>query len=290
MKTFKVSVGIFCHNEEDNISRALTSVLESKTLVAQIKEVVVVSSGSFDRTNRIIREFQKKDKRIQLIDEAERRGKSSAINLFLHAAHGDVLVSMSGDLKLKSDALEEITLPFLNAEVGMVGSHPIPLNIRFSSVGKEAALMWQLHHQISLRHPKCGEMVAFRNVIKKIPIQSAVDEANLEVLLRMVGFSVVYAPRSVVYNKVPINLTELLIQRRRVHSGHLWLAAKYNYTVSTMQQDNLTSVVFEYFNQHPNDIIVLVRLVTIEVAAWLLGWFDYAVLGKNPFKWQMVKR
>ena len=290
MKPIKVSVGIFCHNEEDNIGRALTSVVGSKTNVAHVGEIVVVSSGSFDKTNRIIRGFIKKDKRIVLIDEAERNGKSSAINLFLHAAHGDVLISMSGDLKVKSDAIEEITLPFLNSEVGMAGAHPIPLNVRFCSIGKEAALMWQLHHQISLKQPKCGEMVAFRNVIRRIPIQSAVDEANLEVLLRMVGFSVVYAPRSIIYNKVPSDLTQLLLQRRRVHAGHLWLANKYNYTVSTMKQDFILAVVFDYISAHPKEIFTLGRLISIEVFAWLLGWFDYAVLGKNPFKWQMVKR
>ena len=290
MKTIKVSVGIFCHNEEDNIGRALTSVVNSKTEIALIEEIVVVSSGSFDRTNRIIRQFARKDKRIVLIDEAERKGKSSAINLFLHAAHGEVLVSMSGDLKLKNDAIEEIALPFLNSEVGMAGGHPVPMNARFSSVGKEAALMWQLHHQISLRQPKCGEMVAFRNVIRKIPVQSAVDEANLEVLLRMVGFSIIYAPRSIIYNKVPGNLAQLLLQRRRVHAGHLWLADKYNYTVSTMQQDKILPAVFDYFSEHPQEIATLFRLVSIEMCAWFLGWFDYTVLGKNPFKWQMVKR
>jgi len=289
-KIIPISVGIFCHNEETNVTRAISSVLESVTSTARIVEVIVVSSGSFDRTNRIVRAFARKDKRVRLIDEAERNGKSSAINLFLHAIKSEVSVSMSGDLWVKKDAIEEIVLPFLNPSVGMVGAHPKPLNYRFSEVGTEAALLWELHHAMSLTQPKCGEMVAFRNVIRKIPIESAVDEANLEVLLRMVGFSVVYAPRSIVYNKVPLTVADFLLQRRRVRAGHLWLSDRYNYQVVTMQQSKIAPVVLTYLRKHPTALKPLIRLVGLEALAWFLGWMDYSVLKKNPYVWDMVER
>ncbi len=289
-RTIKVSVGIFCHNEESNIARAIVSVLQSKTIHAQIKEIVVVSSGSFDRTNAIVREFEKKDKRVRLVEEIERHGKSSAINLFVRSVRGDVLVSMSGDLKVHTQAIEEISTPFLNPEVGMAGAHPVPTNCRFSTVGKEMALLWELHHRISLIRPKCGEMVAFRNVIRKIPVTSAVDEANLEVLLKMIGFSVVYVPRAIVYNRVPTTLRDLLVQRRRVEAGHLWLSSHYNYQVVTMDYQKLILVLWQYFLSYPDQIIVVMRLLFIEALSRSLGWLDYRVLGRNPFVWQMVKR
>lgn len=290
LKTIKVSIGIFCHNEENNIARAITSVLQSQTTHAVIREIIVVSSGSYDKTNGIVRKFEKKDKRIRLIEEVERHGKSSAINLFVRSVRGDVLISLSGDLKVHKQAIEEMTVPFLNPEVGMAGAHPVPTNCRFSSVGKEMALLWELHHQISLMRPKCGEMVAFRNVIRKIPVTSAVDEANLEVLLKMIGFSVVYVPRAIVYNKVPITLSDLLVQRRRVEAGHLWLANHYNYQVVTMDYKKLVLVMWQYFLNHPHQIMTMVKLLLIEALSRGLGWLDYRVLGKNPFVWQMVKR
>lgn len=290
IKRISVSVGIFCHNEEDNIARALESVLNSKTEVADIKEIVVVSSGSFDKTNRIVRSFMRKDKRIKLIDEAQRSGKSSAINAFIHAVTGQVLISLSGDLRVKNDAIEEIVLPFLNSSIGMVGGHPMPMNCRFSEVGREMSLLWELHHRISLKKPKCGEMVAFRNVIRQIPIDSAVDEANLEVLLRMIGFVVSYAPRAVIYNKVPATLKEVIMQRRRVFAGHLWLSERYNYQVSTMQEASLIQTILDYLDERPRDFVIMLRLLAIEFVSRSLGWFDYAVLKRNPYIWNMVKR
>jgi cellulose synthase/poly-beta-1,6-N-acetylglucosamine synthase-like glycosyltransferase len=285
-----VSVGIFCHNEEQNVAHAIGSVLASEVAVANIKQVWVVSSGSWDKTNRIVRKFAKKDKRVRLLEEVERGGKSQAINLFLTHAKAEVLMVMSGDLRVHRRAIEEMTLLFLNSQVGMVGAHPVPVNWRFSSVGKEMKLMWELHHRVSLQQAKCGEMVAFRRVIRKIPHESAVDEANLEVLMRMIGYSVRYAPLAVVYNKVPLSFVDVLTQRRRVESGHRWLMGRYNYAVSTMNYDMVLKTLVEYLTEHPGHIMIALRLVLLELLAKVLGWLDYAVLGKNPFIWRMVKR
>lgn len=286
----KVSVGVFCYNEENNVAKTLTAVLASKTSTAHIIEILVISSGSFDKTNQIVRTFCRKDKRVRLIDEAERRGKSAAVNIYLQQAKGEVLVSLSGDVRPKNTAIEEIVLPFLNLDVGMTGAHPIPTNCRFSKVGQEMGLLWELHHRVSLYRTKCGEMIAFRNVIRRIPLRPLVDEASLEVLLKLIGFSVVYVPRAIVFNKVPLTLSDFVVQRRRNHSAHLLLADKYQYQVSTIQSEILIKVVVDYLLHNPQHIGVLIRLLMIEGWSQFLGWFDYAVLGKKPYVWRMVKR
>lgn len=285
-----VAIGVFAHNEETNIGPVLTSILKSKLKAVQIKQIMVVSSGSYDRTNRRVKLFMKRDKRIKLIDEAERYGKSAAINTFLMAVSSPVVVTMSADLVLQSQALEEICLPFTNPAVGMVGAHPVPRDTDKSSLRKEIELLWELHHQVSLGQPKCGEMVAFRNIIRKIPLSSAVDEATIEVLLRLLGYSVIYAPRSIVFNRGPRTVREYLIQRRRVQAGHLWVSTTYNYKVSTMNVGNILGAVLAILKANPFKVWPMARLVGLEVVAWVLGWIDYYLLGKNPFKWEMIKR
>jgi poly-beta-1,6-N-acetyl-D-glucosamine synthase len=290
MTKLKVTVGVFAHNEEQNIEKAINSVLESKVELVQIEAIIVVSSGSFDQTNQIVRRLMKQDSRVKLFDEAERQGKSAAINIFLLNAKSPFLVTMSADLKLSLKALEEICRPFLNLDIGMVGAHPIPMNTQYSGIGAEIKLLWELHHQISLRSPKCGEMVAFRNVIRQIPPHSAVDEATIEVLLRMMGYSVVYAPLAIVYNKGPRSLGEFMIQRRRVQAGHQWVLNTYNYKVSTMMPANLFQVVMDLLISKPKLIGPLIRLLAMEITAQTLGWIDYYILGRNPFTWRMIKR
>mgnify|MGYP001008797217 CR=1 FL=1 len=288
--TINVSIGIFAYNEERNIGKTINSILKQKTEVAQIKEIFIISSGSSDRTNNIIRQALEKDKRLFFIEQLERQGKSSAINLFVRKANSPVLIVVSADVRLHTEAVEEITLPFLHENVGMVGAHPIPSNINQSEIGREGKLLWELHHQVSLKHPKCGEMIAFRKVIRSIPPQSAVDEAAIEVLLRLIGYKVVYAPRAIVYNKVPETIKEFLDQRRRVYAGHQWISRTYNYNVSTMNINNVLKALLEYLSQHPRDIVPLIKLLGLECYGRLLGWIDYFIFNRNPYIWKMVKR
>ncbi len=49
-----ISVGVIAYNEENNIANLLDSLLKQS---ARIKEIVVVSSGSTDKTNEIVKEF-----------------------------------------------------------------------------------------------------------------------------------------------------------------------------------------------------------------------------------------
>lgn len=283
-------MGVFAYNEEANIEQAISSLQKQEYEYVQLKEIIVVSSGSWDKTNRIVRSLAKKDKRIKLLIEPVRAGKSAAINLFLRKAKAPILVTMSGDLKLNKRTLEEIGEPFLQPEVGMVGGHPVPRGTKYSQVGREIRLLWELHHQISLIQPKCGEVVAFRNIVQQIPHDSAVDEATLEVLLRMVGYTVVYAPKAIVYNKGPRTVKEFLVQRRRVQAGHQWVAEKYNYEVVTMKPSQLFRVVLAYFANHPDEVVTLARLMGLEIVARFLGSLDYFLLGRNPYVWQMIKR
>jgi cellulose synthase/poly-beta-1,6-N-acetylglucosamine synthase-like glycosyltransferase len=290
IKRIEVGIGVFAHNEEQNIEKAITSIQNSKTDLVYLKKIIVVSSGSFDRTNQLVRQKMAHDNRILLLDEAERHGKSAAVNIFLEQATEPVVVTMSADIKLAPRALEEIVRPFLNPDVGMVGAHPIPLQTKKSFIGKEVKLLWELHHRVSLLAPKCGEMVAFRNIIRQISPNSAVDEATIEVLLKMLGYSVVYAPLAVVYNKGPRNIQEFIIQRRRVQAGHQWVFNTYNYKVSTIMPTHLIQVVLTMVIRQPGLLWSLLCLVGMEIIAELLGWVDFYVLGRNPHTWSMIKR
>ncbi|NMB56471.1 glycosyltransferase [Candidatus Beckwithbacteria bacterium] len=289
-KKISVSIGIFAHNEENNIKKILNSIEKQKTDIAKIKEIMIVSSGSTDKTDKLIRQFSKKDKRIKFLQQFKREGKASAINLFIRNSHAQILVIISSDLRLHSESIEEITLPFIKQEVGMVGAHPIPCNTQQSEVGKEVALLWHLHHLVSLHAPKCGEMVAFRSVVRSIPKQSAVDEATLEVLLKLIGFKVVYAPRAIVFNKAAKTVNDFILQRRRIYAGHLWLQNNYHYQVSTMNSKNNFEAILTYFQKNPEEIIILIKLIILEIYSRFLGWVDYNILGKNPYIWKMVER
>lgn len=289
-KQLKVTIGIFAHNEEKNIKATLDSIEKQVLNLAIVEEILVVSSGSNDKTNALVIKKSQSNPKIKLYTQAERHGKSAAINLFLSHAKSPIVVTVSADLRLKKNAIEEITIPFLQPDVGMVGAHPVPTNSTRSTMGKVVHILWDLHHEISLVKPKCGEMIAFRNIVRQIPPQSAVDEATLEVLLQLIGYSTVYAPRSIVYNSGPKTVADFFKQRRRVFTGHQWVKNQYNYQVVTLDSTLIVQIIIQQLVSYPRKIGPLIVLIVLEVSSRILGWIDFHVLRRNPYVWQMVRR
>ena len=70
-------------------------------------EIILVNDGSTDNSLSILREWEKKDKRIQIIDKLN-GGLSSARNVGLRQSIGDYILFVDGDDWLAIDALESI--------------------------------------------------------------------------------------------------------------------------------------------------------------------------------------
>ena len=182
MKTIvPCTVGIFAHNEEANIGRLLQIMLDQQLETVEIREIIVVSSGSTDRTNGIVSDYNQRDPRIRLLVEPERQGKASAINLFLQHQTERVLVVCSADLLPQKDTVEKLVAPFADPEVGMTSCRPVPVNDPNTFMGFTAHMLWGLHHEINVQGGfKSGEMIAFIKIFERIPYRTSVDEASIE--------------------------------------------------------------------------------------------------------------
>jgi len=88
--------------------KLLDALLQQRSEKTEIAEIIVVSSACTDGTDDIVREFEKKHSKIKLITEAERGGKSSAINKFIKASKSELLIIESGDTIPAEDTVEKI--------------------------------------------------------------------------------------------------------------------------------------------------------------------------------------
>ncbi|MAG52816.1 MAG: hypothetical protein CMH62_02540 [Nanoarchaeota archaeon] len=285
----KVSIGVCAYNEEKNISKLLSSLINQKTDKINIDEIYVVSSGCTDRTNEIVQEFEKKDKRIKLIDQKEREGKSSAINLFIKNAKNEILVLESGDTVPDMNTIERLCLPFKDEKIGMTGSRPVPVNEDKRFMGFVVNFFWDLHHNIAMKNPKCGELVAFRNFVKEIPVESAVDEASIEAIVREKDYKLEYVPDAIVRNKGPESVKDFLIQRRRINAGHIWLKEVQKHEVATDDLLMVLKLVLGNFSFNVKKDLWIVMAMFVEAYGKFLGKYDYRVKKKNPYIWNTAK-
>ncbi len=83
-------------------------------------EILVVSDASSDETDSIVRSCSEQDKRVRLLRQEERRGKSAGLNHAVTVARGDVLVFSDANAMYEPDALQELVRPFTDPEVGYV--------------------------------------------------------------------------------------------------------------------------------------------------------------------------
>src|SRR4029077_10726672 len=101
------------------------------------------------------------------------------------------------DVVLKEGTLAALMRHFDEPDAGMVGGHPIPVNGEDSFLGHAVHLQWRLHDKIARSTPKLGEIVAFRNVVPSIPLDTAVDEISIQALITELGVSLVCEPHAV---------------------------------------------------------------------------------------------
>ncbi len=282
-------IGIMAYNEEANIRRLMEALLAQKTEVASIDEIVVVASGCTDRTEEIAREFLDRDPRVRVLVQPRKEGKASAVNLLMQNTNCEVIVLESADTLPRPETIEELIKPLQDPAVGMVGGHPVPTNSPDSFMGYTSHLLWELHHQVALRYPKLGELIAYRNVFRQIPYDTAVDEASIEPLIIGQGFRLAYAPGAIVYNKGPETVRDFFLQRRRVNAGHLYVQDTLGYRVSTMSPARAARALLRCAKFDWHYFLWAPRVVAMEACVRVLAAYDYRVRKRRPYNWAVVE-
>ena len=228
-------VGVLVHNEEPTVEACLRAILAEQNGRTRVRSVLVIASGCTDKTEQIVRSVATEDHRLRLVLESQRSGKASALNILLRHSHEPFVVVLGGDVVFPPGSLARLVEPLADASVGMTGARPVPTNPRNGVVGHAVNILWDVHHELSLRKPKLGEAIAFRRVLHSIDSGTLVDEATLEYQITGQGLQLKYVPSAIVRNHGPETLREFIAQRMRIYRGHMSLASSTGYHVSSMR-------------------------------------------------------
>ncbi len=287
----KVSIVVPAHNEAQNIEELMKSLLGQRTERAQVTEIVVVASGCTDDTAARAREISRGRPGVHVTVQEVRSGKVAAINEYLKMRdpRADVIVLTSADLRVAPDVIERIVTCFReNDDVGMVGARPVPDNDMSKTMGRMVHLVWEMHHRISLKTPKMGELVAFRaSLVDRVSALSVVDEASIEDIILSKGLRLAYLPDAVVTNHGPESFVEFFEQRRRIARGHYWLAFAFGYRVATLDRTTLSRVFLDTaLGEDLRGKATLALAAGTELAARAAGFFDARVVGGKHGTWK----
>jgi len=127
-----VSILIAAYNEEESIRATVENKLNMDYPEDKL-EVIVISDESTDHTDQIVREMN--DKRIKLLRQQPRAGKTSALNIAVPATTGEILVFSDANSIYAPEALRKLVSCFNDPEVGYVTGKMIYTNPAGSPIG-----------------------------------------------------------------------------------------------------------------------------------------------------------
>lgn len=115
--TPSVTVLIPAYNEAQNIAATIQNKLDQDYPRERL-EIIVISDGSTDGTDDIVRGFDSQN--VRLIRREQREGKAEALNEGVRCARGEILVFSDANSLFASDAIRLMMEDFGDPEVGYV--------------------------------------------------------------------------------------------------------------------------------------------------------------------------
>jgi cellulose synthase/poly-beta-1,6-N-acetylglucosamine synthase-like glycosyltransferase len=270
----KISVLIPSFLEKRRLTNLINTILKDK-LSKSIQQIVVITPDEIKLP---------KSRRIVLIRERRRMGKSHAIKIGLKYINTPFVLLLTSDIRLRKNFLQYL-LPYTNdPTIGAAIGRPVA--DKNSNIYKFSKIIWDLHHLLCLHQPKGTEIMLFRKIFKDFPLVSA-DEVFIEYKIRKAGYKIVYEPRAYGYTKIPYTLLQFFRQRRRSFNGHLQIKEKYKFETSSMKIRLLVKILFEYLRKEHSleTFFNLLIVIFIEILARICATID-AKMGKYEIIWK----
>ena len=272
-----VTVGIPTHNEQDSISVTLESVINQVDV--KIVQIIVVASGCTDNTVEIVSSFSKKDKRIKLIVEKERKGKISALNHILKESKGDILFHTDGDVILDLEAIKKAVYYFDKyPQVSGVSGRPSVIKSTPSLFFRWAKNTEKILIKKKIREFRkgdffhmCGYALAHRkNLIESLPPVKGATDATMGEIIKRSGI-IVYDPTIIGEVLFPRNIKDFINQKSRIRFGFLNLNRKQDSSRKLLSE--LIYIKTYIRNVSFWNVFLLPFMLLIYLASWIKAYY-----------------
>lgn len=228
-----VSLIVAAYNEEQVIE---AKIRNSRGLdyPADKLEIVVVSDGSTDSTEEIVRRWE--DRGVRLLT-LPRGGKAFALNAGAKHATGEILVFTDANSELDRSALASLAENFADPEVGGVcGNKKIRPSVEADTTAEGEDLYWRFDKWQKRMESRLGSIFAADGTLYAVrkslyvPIEDPAQADDIAISTRVVlqGYRLLYDPRAIAWEEAPVEGRQELRRKVRVtnHSVRALLKLK----------------------------------------------------------------
>jgi cellulose synthase/poly-beta-1,6-N-acetylglucosamine synthase-like glycosyltransferase len=209
------------YNEERNIAAKIENALGLDYPSDHI-EVLVVSNGSTDATNEIVRACT--DPRVRLI-ALEQPGKMEALNEGARSARGEILVFTDADFFLDRHSLREIARKFADPEVGGVcGTRGSGTQRDGDATGEGEGMYGRWDRWQKIRESEIGSVFAADGLLYAVrkelyvPIDDPAQADDIAISARVVlqGRRLLFEPKATAWERSTVRAKEEFRRKVRV--------------------------------------------------------------------------
>jgi glycosyltransferase involved in cell wall biosynthesis len=194
-----VSILIAAYNEEEHIGQTIANKLQQDYPENKL-EVIVISDESTDHTDEIVRSFQNKN--VKLLRQT-RAGKTSALNMAIPYANGEILVFSDANSIYTVDALKHLVANFHDPKVGYVTGKMIYTNPDDTTIGDGCSAYMKYENTLRYLETQIGSVVGVDGGIDAMRknLHSTLNPEQLPDFVQPLkvieqGYRVVYAPEA----------------------------------------------------------------------------------------------
>lgn len=259
----RVSVLLPVLNGERWICDKLASIL-ALDYPPELIEVIVVSDGSTDRTDELVRSIQ--DSRVKLI-RVERGGKPRALNAAMAQARGEVLFFTDVRQPLDSQSLRQLVACLRDPKVGAASGELVLLQGSTNSESN-SGLYWRYEKWIRKHLSEIDSVPGTtgciyamrRDLAEQIPETMLADDMYLPITAFLKGFRVIFDGSSRAFDQPMALKTEF---RRKVRT----LAGVYQVIAAYPSLLGPHNRMWFHFVSHKAGRLILPWLLLINIVA-----------------------
>ena len=160
-----VTVLIPAYNEAQHIAATIQNKLNQDYPRDRL-EIIVISDGSTDGTDDIVREFSSQN--VRLIRRERRQGKAAALNEAVRCARGEILVFSDANSLFAPDAIRRMMENFGDPEVGYVTGN-LAYEVRSAGIaGKGCSAYMKYENALRTLETQVGSIIGVNGGVDAI--------------------------------------------------------------------------------------------------------------------------
>jgi len=219
----EVSLLIAAYNEEATISEKIKNSLELDYPKDKL-EIVVVSDGSTDKTDEIVKSFESSGVRLFRVEG--RVGKTEARNQAVLATRKEIIVFSDATAVYEKDAIRKLVRNFSDSSVGMVSGNLTYFDKAQSSMGLATKIYWNYEKSIKKAQSKLytltgavGCINAFRRSLYHVLPANIIEDFTEPLMIVAQDYRIVYEEEAVSYERTTEMPSQEFHMRVRVIRG-----------------------------------------------------------------------